>query len=166
MLACPFNVLGVQYDKDPERDDLEEMIDEGVRMMKECRGDDMLRSAMQRNEQRRVRKEKKMARLARKAAREGRHARRYGDFTDKMCQVVKEDEEKKEEKLMRMMGDGYEKEKDNYEKDGYDEHDKCPCDKKTWRGRKYMGKISSLDGRVTSSTRDGRMWTIVSKGKL
>ena len=154
-MACPFNVLGVEYDRDPEKDELTEMIEEGINMMKECRGEDMERASMQRNSHRRKRKEKKLARLARKAAREGRNARKRGDFTDKMCNMIKNDE--KYQPKMKENGDK------NGENDK-DYGDKCPCDRKTWRGRNYLGRVSSIDGRVTSSSSDGRMWTIVSKG--
>ena len=85
--------------------------------------------------------------MARKAAREGRHARRQGDYTDKLCQIIKEK-------------GPYE----DSESDEFSPKDGCPCDRKTWRGRKYIGRVSSLDGRVTSSSSDGRLWTIVSKG--
>lgn len=144
-------MLGVEYDNDPDKDELQEMIDEGVSMMKDCRGDDMQRASMMRNTHRRQRKEKKMARLARKAAREGRHARRNGDFTDKLCQMVKDDDKQKYDENSAQLDESFE--------------DKCPCDRKTWRGRKYIGRVSSIDGRVTSSSGDGRMWTIVSKGE-
>lgn len=145
-------MLGVEYDNDPEKDELQEMIDEGVSMMKDCRGDDMERASMLRNSHRRQRKEKKMARLARKAARDGRQARRNGDFTDKLCKLVEDDDK------------DYKKKPEQHD-DDFDHNDKCPCDRKTWRGRKYIGRVSSIDGRVTSSSGDGRMWTIVSKGK-
>jgi hypothetical protein len=106
---------------------------------------------MQRNEHRRKRKEHKTARLIRKAAREGNQARKVGDFTDKLCKMVKDEEQNNP---LRM------------NTDIHDEIDlsKCPCDRQTWRGRKYIGKVSSIDGRVTSSSNNGRLWTIVSQG--
>merc|ERR1712046_246696 len=136
----------------------------GVKMMKDCREDDFQKAFMQRNDHRRMRKEKKMARLARKAAREGRESQKNGDFTNKMCDILKKDMEKNEAKKelreLKMI-------KQNPELAGKkpEAGQNCPCDKKTWRGRKYIGKVSSIDGRVTSSTSDGRMWTIVSKGE-
>lgn len=75
----------------------------------------------------------------------------WSDFTElvKLCQIIKEK-------------GPY----DTSETEEYIPKEGCPCDRKTWRGRKYIGRVSSLDGRVTSSSSDGRLWTIVSKGLI
>ena len=58
-------------------------------MLKKCQKDELSRLDLKANPTRMARKNRKLKRLAFRAAKRGKKARMDGDFTDKLCEMVK-----------------------------------------------------------------------------
>ncbi|CAG5109825.1 Oidioi.mRNA.OKI2018_I69.chr2.g4308.t1.cds [Oikopleura dioica] len=160
VVACPFNVFGFEYAEEIDMDDIEQVTNQGMEMLKTCQSDELARLNLKENSARTARKNRKLKRLATRAAKKGRKARMNGDFTDKLCEMVKEERTRFDQYLKRK---NILVERSSWARE-MEYESECLCEKEKWAGREYYGKISTIDGRVTSASADGRLWTIVSKG--
>ena len=70
-------------------------------MLKKCQKDELSRLNLKANPTRLARKNRKLKRLALKAAKRGKKARMDGDFTDKLCEMVKAERSRFEQYLSR-----------------------------------------------------------------
>jgi len=140
---------------------IDQVTEQGMEMLKKCQKDELSRLDLKANPTRMARKNRKLKRLALRAAKRGKKARMDGDFTDKLCEMVKAERTRFDQYLTRK-NISFESRQQWAREIDYESE--CVCEKEKWAGRQYFGKVSTIDGRVSSASADGKLWTIVSKG--